>query len=402
MKSVPAHSYLLTLLSAFTIATASAQSPLSGPTPGVLALRNGQIISGNILRDGDRYLVTLGESAEIRIRVNSVEFHGQNLQQLYQLKYSSLVPTDIDGKFDLVEWSLRHGLLPQAEQLLHPRPLQPRARARWTDLKRRLDLARRPVARTVIPLTPAPQPGTRPEMDTLLKDISGINMQEFAGFVQPLLLNTCSTTTCHGAQSKTSFKLIAPPRGRAIPTRYTRRNFYSTWKTLTPRNPDQSPLLNITTAPHGGAPTLFSQREWDQYQRLVNWARNTSRKTGPSVPREIEPPATILSQSRPLPVPSSNQTDLVGGPTPVTPTTPIDKGSLGTRQSTAQPGQKTVPPKRLPHTVDPFDPNLFNRQFHAARFKTTPTEPADPQEVSAPAATQPPETTPLPDPLTPG
>jgi len=355
-------------------------------------LRNGQVISGNILRDGDRYLVTLGESAEIRIRVDSVEFHGKNLQQLYRLKYASLVATDTAGQLDLAEWSLRHGLLPEAEQLLRPRPVQPRSRARWNDLKRRLDLARRPVTKTMIPRVASPLPNPRPEMEQLLKNISGTNMQEFAGFVQPLLLNTCSTTTCHGAQSKTSFKLIAPPRGRAIPTRYTQRNLYSTWKTLTPQSPDQSPLLNITTAPHGGAPTLFTQREWDQYQRLVNWARNTARKTSPAAPQEIEPPATILSQPRQLPVATNNPPGLAPPPGQVTPMTRLD-----TRQATTAPKQEANHPKKLPQSVDPFDPGLFNRQFHATRFKPAPI----PEEASAPASPQPPTATPLPSPLTP-
>ncbi|MCP3695930.1 MAG: hypothetical protein GY917_27275, partial [Planctomycetaceae bacterium] len=209
MKSAVLRRYLLMLISALAVCTASAQNPLTGPAPGVLALRNGQVISGNILRDGDRYLVTLGESAEIRIRVDSVEFHGKNLHQLYRLKLASLVATDTAGQLDLAEWSLRHGLLPEAEQLLRARPVQPRSRARWNDLKRRLDLARRPVAKTMPPRVASSLPNARPEMDQLLKEITGTNMQEFAGFVQPLLLNTCSTTTCHGAQSKTSFKLIA-------------------------------------------------------------------------------------------------------------------------------------------------------------------------------------------------
>jgi hypothetical protein len=248
----------------------------------------------------------------------------------------------------------------------------------------------------MIPRGASSLPNPRPEIDQLLEDISGTNMQEFAGFVQPLLLNTCSTTTCHGAQSKTSFKLIAPPRGRAIPTRYTRRNFYSTWKTLTPQNPDQSPLLNITTAPHGGAPTLFTQREWDQYQRLVNWARNTAKKASPAAPREIEPPATILSQPRQLPVPSNEPPDFVGPPGPVTPMTPLD-----TQPGTTDPEQGTSQPKRLPQSVDPFDPSPFNRQFHAARVKPPPDPTAAPQETPVPTAPQPSTATPNPAPLTP-
>ncbi len=77
MKWVPLASSTLLLYCTFSLTTVLGQPPLSGPLPGVLALRNGEVISGRILRDGDRYLVTFGESAELRIAVSDVDTVGQ-------------------------------------------------------------------------------------------------------------------------------------------------------------------------------------------------------------------------------------------------------------------------------------------------------------------------------------
>ncbi|MFP6670421.1 MAG: hypothetical protein VB857_03320, partial [Pirellulaceae bacterium] len=128
-----------------TVSPARGQPSLTGPTPGILALRNGQVISGKVLRDGDRYVVTLGESAIVRIPVTSVEFYGDNLRQVYRLKKASLVADDIGGQLRLVQWCLGQGLLVEAERLLEQTVPQ-RNLSQWTDLQRRLTLAKRPTS----------------------------------------------------------------------------------------------------------------------------------------------------------------------------------------------------------------------------------------------------------------
>ena len=99
MKSVSLALQTLFFLSwMLTVGPASARPPLGGPSPGILALHNGQVITGKILRDGDRYVVTLGESATIRIPVTAVEFHGNNLRHIYRLKEAAVLSNDISGQ----------------------------------------------------------------------------------------------------------------------------------------------------------------------------------------------------------------------------------------------------------------------------------------------------------------
>ena len=368
---------LLLLSWSLTVSPAAGGPPLGGPSPGILALHNGQVITGKVLRDGDRYVVTLGESATVRIPVTAVEFHGDNLRHVYRLKEAAVVTSDISGQLRLAQWCIRHGLLTEADRLLE-RTAPQRNLTQWSDLKRRLELARRPATVTSTPHATTAASKPQPELEQILKSISTPSLQHFTSFVQPLLLNRCSTATCHGAQSKSSFKLIKPSRGRAIPTRYTQRNLYSTWQTLNLQKPDQSSLINITTAPHGGAVALFTQREWDQYQQLVSWVRRATRKNSLPMPPDIEQPATVLAQPGPA-----------AQGTPEDDTTGDEDVSLLRAASVEailkapflpeepkQPLPSSEAPKRLPAVRDPFDPDQFNRKFHATRFKTLQESPA--------------------------
>ena len=372
MKSVFLLLQTLLLLSwALDVLPAAGQPPFAGPEPGILALQNGQVISGKILRDGDRYVVTLGESATLRIPVAAVEFHGNSLRQVYQYKAAAVLTSDIGGQLRLTQWCIRHGLLTEAEGILN-RNAEHRQLPQWNDLQRRLTLAkRRPLATTPMATqtTPSQPP---PNIDQVIQGISASSLQEFTSFVQPLLLNRCSTTTCHGALSKTPLKIIKPPHGRAIPTRYTQRNLFNTWQTLDSKNPDKSPLINITTAPHGGADTLFSQREWDQYQRLVTWVRRATRKGPATMPNEIELPATVLTQPRGVPGNPSGQIDSTLNEGELQRASSVEallKSPVIPQQQKPRPPTES-PPKQLPGTRDPFDPDLFNRKFHAARFES--------------------------------
>ena len=390
MKSAFLLLQTLVLLSwAIEVRPVAGQPPLSGPTPGILALQNGQVISGKILRDGDRYVVTLGESATLRIPVAAVEFHGNSIRQVYQYKEAAVLASDIGGQLRLTQWCIRHGLLIEAEALLE-RNAEHRRLPQWSDLRRRLMLAKRPNLKST-PVATKPGPSqTPPDIEQVIKSISASSLQEFTSFVQPLLLNRCSTTTCHGALSKTPLKIIKPPRGRAIPTRYTQRNLFNTWQTLDSGNPDKSPLINITTAPHGGADTLFSQREWAQYQRLVTWVRRATRKGPATMPDEIQLPATVLTQPSGALAKDSGQGDpnLDGGELQRAASVEALLNAPVIPQQPKQRPPTDAPPKQLPGTRDPFDPGLFNRKFHAARFESparsvpAPTKDSSPPQAS--------------------
>src|SRR6516162_6937799 len=91
--------------------------PQTGPVVGssVLLLRNGQVIEGHIVRNGDFYSVT-GPDQEMQIHVASVEFLCRDLRDGYRRKKASIQADDIQQHLQLLLWCERHGLLDCARQ----------------------------------------------------------------------------------------------------------------------------------------------------------------------------------------------------------------------------------------------------------------------------------------------
>src|SRR4029079_10211926 len=88
---------------------ASAQSSL-GPETGVLVLRNGYVIEGEVTRAGDYYLVTKGEGSELRLKTGDVELFCGSLLEAYDFKAQHLSGPSAGQHVELAKWCLRHGL----------------------------------------------------------------------------------------------------------------------------------------------------------------------------------------------------------------------------------------------------------------------------------------------------
>src|SRR5207302_4958216 len=88
---------------------ATAQSSLA-PKAGILVLRNGRVIEGEVTRAGDFYLVTKGEGSELRLKADEVESFCASLLEAYELKARRLSGTSAKPHIELAQWCLRHGL----------------------------------------------------------------------------------------------------------------------------------------------------------------------------------------------------------------------------------------------------------------------------------------------------
>ena len=56
------------------------------PQDGLLVLRNGQVLAGQITQAGDYYVVTLGGASEIRLKTSEVEAVCGSLDEAYDFK----------------------------------------------------------------------------------------------------------------------------------------------------------------------------------------------------------------------------------------------------------------------------------------------------------------------------
>ncbi len=334
-----------------------AQSPPAAP-PGVLVLRNGHVLHGQISRYRDGYIVALSHRGEIRLTESQVDFACPTLEEAYRRKRRAVDPRDAREHLDLAEWCFRQDLLGHAaDHLLAAKATEP-DNAHAAQLQVRLLAAiRLPKAKAAKP-PPRRDPAASEPDPQEIGQLPHAAVQIFKQKIQPLLLNRCSAARCHGPASRSEFRVAQPLRGSVVTKRLTERNLYSLLKTIDRDAPEKSPLLASLQGPHGEENVpVFSEHEQHLYEQLAAWARVTGRRPASRPPDTIDEPELRLSQT-PLErdVPSRRVVEEKARPSPVSPSGQPFPPALQRGASTEQ-----FVPK------DPFDPEIFNRQNPAAR-----------------------------------
>ncbi len=168
-------------------------------------------------------------------------------------------------------------------------------------------------------------------------------LQIFTRRVQPLLLNSCGAVACHGGTTGGDFALLRPPNIGQFTAPMTRQNISQALARVDPDNPDASALLRKALEAHGGAkrPPLAG-RDTPAYKTLADWVHKT-------VPKKAEEPA----------------------PTPAFPPRPAESRPPAVEEKPMLPAPMespaAVPSTAPPTPVDPFDPVIFNSQYHPGR-----------------------------------
>jgi len=348
--------YLLSVAGCLLAFEAFAFDAAGTPRDGVLVLRNGGILSGQIVRVGDRYLVVLGDRGEARVPVRDVEMHCLDMDEVYQRKRSRLAAGDVKGHVDLAEWCLQQKLLSRAaDELLTVIALQPR-HPQLEGLQRRLQLAVEQPATSSATAKPATLSVALVDLEKTSRDLPDGVLEDFTSQVQPLLLNRCGANSCHGNASSSEFRLVRPMWTRTISRRFTQRNLYAVMQQVHSDDPPSSPLLQVPSAPHGGMDTgVFGPREQEQLDLLADWIRQASAVPTSPKPETIElPPSGLLQASFSQPV------GLPRVPADETPAVPTDSAQLPTESLELRP---SVSGRYVPR--DPFDAEIFNRRRQA-------------------------------------
>jgi hypothetical protein len=328
-------------------AAAWAGEPLGSPAEGVLVLRNGQALAGQVERIGDNYIVHLSGRAKLHVPVNEVDLHCPSLECAYQKKREYLDPKNAGQHLDLAEWCLRNGLERRAAEQLSAAIAAEPDEPRIEQVERRLrdalvsKTAKPPAAKTTAPAKPE-------DLEEAMRSVSAAAVERFTSAVQPVLLNRCATSSCHGTTSKSSFKLLRPTAGDPVTRRYTQRNLQAVLRTIDKAAPEASRFLTAPCGPHGTASTaVFGQRDERQFEQLVEWVKQVAEPKG----QQDTDLATL--DKRPPPPSLPPRTSLK----PPAPQTPGNSRPLGAKPGHSKP---TAPPANAP---DPFDPELFNKKF---------------------------------------
>ncbi len=345
-----------------------ADQPQLTPQPGVLVLRSGRVLRGEIIRLGDRYVVTLGGKDELGVPADSVELQCDTLEHAYQQKRDALLlRRSAADHLALADWCLRYELMaPAAEQLMAAQQLEPDNPA-VAAFERRLRLAAQQSSPTAPRDAPSPPLVSQTDLDQFLRGMPAGTVEQFTNIVQPLLINRCGASGCHGPNCDSSFRLAYPNWSRILPRRFTQRNLHTTMQHVDMNRPEDSPLLVMATSAHGTCerPTL-GNRDTGQIDQLVDWVHRCT--CGRTPPVNLSSPDSLLLQPEVQP-----RAPATGGPAPraapappaAAPTGgPAAETSGGTTTTAAVTSRAATPaPANSAGGQDPFDPGIFNRRY---------------------------------------
>ncbi|HEY4308073.1 MAG TPA: hypothetical protein VGN12_01375 [Pirellulales bacterium] len=322
------------------------------PQEGVVLLRNGQVLSGKVTHAGEEYYIAL-PSGEIRLQANQVELICRDLQEGYERKRSRIDPSKVADHLDLALWCIWQKLFDNATQeIAESRKINER-HPRIPLVERQLKLAQEQPSHNDSKNAGSAGPSAE-DLDRMMRGMPPGTIETFANTIQPLLLNTCASSGCHGPQSESKLHLLRTQLGKTSSRRFTQRNLHAIVEMIDRDDPPASPLLTIPVAPHGTAKAaIFTNRDAAQYRQLVGWVMRVSRG-GFEQPTSVEKPDDNLLQQLPQAGRGSATTNpLFGGPAaPLT-----NSGAKG--------GEGKSPRLDSAETTgDPFDAEIFNQQFH--------------------------------------
>jgi len=360
--------YALILLFVLLACFAAAQSPLS-PQAGVLVLRNGQVLEGDVIRAGDYYVITKGEGSELRVKADEAECFCASLAEAYQFKAGHLSGLGAKPHLELAKWCLRQGLHANcSEQLIAAMRVEPN-HPQIKELETRLAFA----VETPPPSASSSLPAggvSAGDLDKRLHALPRGSVEKFGAIVQPILLNRCGANRCHGPNAESEFRLLRPPPGQTVSRRFTQRNLYAALKYIDQDNPDASPLVVMPQQRHGGSlAAVFDKHSEHQLAELVAWARMT---IAPTTTAQTGAPPTITPTGDTLSQPASPAAPPGESAAESNETAAADKEAAEGKEPTnvrvmrpplPHPAGHATPPKQPP-IRDRYDPEIFNRHYH--------------------------------------
>jgi len=383
---------LLSWAMAAVLATSSRANETAGTEPvhKLLVLTNGNMLSGQVTRDGNYYLVKV-EHGELRVRHTDADFIADNIDEVYQRLRSSRLGSTADSHLELARWCLRFELHDYAaNELTEARRIHP-GHSKLRSLERQLEQAQAAIYKSTTPTTevsfpnqqdakvgiasipkqsPSESRGT-PKRDKQVQPAAHQQSQDLelqnrvalgeipravrVGFVkqiQPMLLNSCAISGCHQPGSSQNLELDRLAiQGVGHPS-VVQRNLEATIAQINRDSPLDSPLLIHASTAHGRAPHAESQpftprqvkllRKWLSQMSLS--AEGTAEESAPTedATEDAAPPVSFDTDRESLFDEFDDQ---------------FGDGLLPPREVQRGVELKSFEPK------DPFDPATFNRHY---------------------------------------
>ncbi|MCA9199327.1 MAG: hypothetical protein KDA87_17395 [Planctomycetales bacterium] len=345
----------------------------------VVLLQNGNLLKGEVTQADAKVSVDQGSS---RIRVDEIDVDRIFPTSVDAFRYlrAKLKTQDLEGHVRLGLWCLKNDLNNHAaDQLVYASQLDPHAPSLKL-LESQLATAANGSkigGMTVLPTAPD-LPDNNVLTDDDMERLETVPQSDIAFFtrqIQPILLNRCSDAKCHGKASDNDFHFENAPYASARKD-YTSRNLLATLNHMNSEQVSQSSLLVNARTPHGGASEPpISPNEVQLLERIVAWI---GRFAPIDAPTATEPPGLLAIDTKNAKPIDGSKVDL--NARQATHSVPVNQPKktsartasavteqVETHESHSNMSNDTTATVRLT-MADPFDPNTFNRRFHADRM----------------------------------
>jgi hypothetical protein len=386
-------------------------------TERLVLLTNGNVLRGFVEQQFGTVIIQTAEGSRLVLSSDQVEKICDSLEDALAEKRQRVQKDDAAGHRQLFHWCLKHQLLDEAQVELNQLQTMKLTAKELNTLLQQLhsSIARdqkkntpfptldtspvSPSKTVVVPSEfeiadlPAPRQSNQPdpsispqiapvsfeegtgesssssmitgnELERITKRLPSTGSSMFKKRIEPLVFRNCANAGCHDAKS-TEMPLMRLVRGEAIPKRMSQQNLYRVLSYAGSGEPESSPLLIAATTAHGGTAAAPLNVDSDQFLMLAEWVASMA---SPASGAGILPAISLRNQTGPNlkadtpPVDARPLTIAI----PPGPSESVPK-STGNSSTSGQHSVPVIPSLENSHETflpkDPFDPEIFNRQF---------------------------------------
>ncbi len=335
-----------------------AQSPSQAATgiATVLVLKNGRTLQGIVNRNSTGYVVQL-PAGSLSIDDDQVLFIAADRTEAFTKARGTIDIKLADDHVKLATWCLTNSYHAEAaaelREALQIEPGHKEARMMLARLesimnpeKPRHQQVEQSASRTIDGFD---VPEVRP-----LGDFPREIGLEFVSKVQPILMNKCATSGCHGPNETNKLRLERVVSGANRNRLYTERNLAAVLEQIDISNPERSPLLIRPRGAHGkNGGSLFSgPGSAEQLEMLRSWV------------------VTVASDKSTNKQAEASKTNLLKRDILIAPETPSISGAGKTEnrgpkaEKRQQRSEDLLEQTLLDQRPDMFDPREFNERHH--------------------------------------
>ena len=301
----------------------------------VVLLKNDHCLTGIVRQLGDHVVVEFADNARVSKPVGDIQCIADDLEGIYQHKLTHYSHLGSGENIRLARWCLAVGLDEHAVQhfLAVNKEASNNALVKQLGVELREQLLRDEAFRTYLGLPPLASPSEQPQVQNVASS-TGANLTPivpavvaaFTEHVQPIVLNRCSQSGCHGFSATNRLKIIEPiGNARA---RISEQNCRSALQFVAVDDSNMSVLLRYALTAHGlqKSPSITSlePQHSEALQSWTTFARNpvmaavesqsgpttgqtapavyTDRSQQPAMPGALRPVAPGAAQLRTVPL----------------------------------------------------------------------------------------------------